>query len=247
MEVSTSTGTFKIEPGVDLSNRGLLTGDFRGARLEGANLSRTFWKGGALPLNLAGASLKEANLRGARLDYADLSGADLSGSDLTRAGLISTDLTGANLSGASLTNTDFGGANLVGADLSETVAWSNFVAADLEGANLRGTDLSQAKLVQVNLIDVLYDARTVWPDDFDLKTVQEENAEWISDIENHRRFIPTRPWGHDRRPRKKKAAADKAWYAEREKLVARERADRYARLGIARNTNSDAAVGSAAD
>ncbi len=88
-------------------------------------------------INLHGAGLSEATLRGADLSWADLRGADLLGSDLSWADLRGCDLSGAYLSGA-----DLSGADLSGADLRSAV----LRGADLNGANLRGADLTGADL-----------------------------------------------------------------------------------------------------
>ncbi|EKD52406.1 MAG: hypothetical protein ACD_62C00035G0009 [uncultured bacterium] len=82
----------------------ILVGDFRSARLSGADLT------GA---DLTGADLRKAKLTGADLSGAILIGADLSGADLTGA-----DLRNADLRGADLYRTILEGADLTGADLT---------------------------------------------------------------------------------------------------------------------------------
>lgn len=92
---------------------------------------------------LAGAELQGALLGRADLFHADLVGADLRGADLGEALLSAADLGMADLSGANLVRADLTEANLCGADLRE---------ANLLGADLRGA---------------VYDAQTLFPDDFD--------------------------------------------------------------------------------
>jgi len=88
---------------IDLTEANLGRGDFRYAKLDGANLSYT----NLSAANLSGASLRAANLRDARLNDAQLALADLSYADLS----------GADLSGADLTDTNFFRARLDGAKL----------------------------------------------------------------------------------------------------------------------------------
>ncbi len=75
------------------------------------------------PINLAQASLRDADLRHATLIRADLGGASLCGADLSCARLQEADLRNADLSRASFDDADltgalFAGANIGGADLS---------------------------------------------------------------------------------------------------------------------------------
>jgi uncharacterized protein YjbI with pentapeptide repeats len=84
----------------------------------------------AIPENLYGANLREADLRWANLREADLREADLYGADLR----------GANLRWANLYEADLRGADLRGANLYR----ADLYGADLRGANLRGADLRGA-------------------------------------------------------------------------------------------------------
>lgn len=92
---------------------------------------------------MAGADLRDADLRRSNLRYADLTGADLRRSNLTRSNLRYADLMGADLRYANLT-----GADLTGADLRD----ANLTRSNLRGADLRGAVANDA---------------TVWPDGFD--------------------------------------------------------------------------------
>ena len=111
-----------------------------------------------LIVDLGGADLSNAALRGAILHKADLSESDLSGANLSKA-----DLSGANLSKADLRIADLGGANLRGADMRGALLYEanmrgadlnrrtnldkvDFSEVDLRGANLGGANLSRANL-----------------------------------------------------------------------------------------------------
>jgi uncharacterized protein YjbI with pentapeptide repeats len=94
----------------------------------------------AREIDLAGASLRGANLDGVNLTRANLTGADLNEADLTGACLIRADLNEANLTGADLT-----GANLTEARL---------IGANLAGANLTGANLHGAYIIEANLFEV---------------------------------------------------------------------------------------------
>lgn len=115
----------------------------RGADLRGAFLSEANLKGA----DLRRTFLSEANLSGADLRGAILSGAILWGANLKGAGLSLAFLRGAILSGANLGQADLWEANLSGANLSEAnlsgaILWE----ADLIEANLSGANLSGAKV-----------------------------------------------------------------------------------------------------
>jgi len=102
---------------------------------------------GEILINLCGADLREADLRGANLygvdlREANLRGANLSGVDLRETDLRGTDLRETDLYGANLYGVDLRGANLSGVDLR---------GADLRGANLYGANLSGADLREAYL------------------------------------------------------------------------------------------------
>jgi tetratricopeptide (TPR) repeat protein len=85
-------------PNCELSNAGLVMGDFSGAKLNGANL--------------VGANLSRANLMGADLRGANLTGASFYGADLRGADLRGANITGADLRSAYLQNANVAGLNL---------------------------------------------------------------------------------------------------------------------------------------
>lgn len=98
------------------------------------------------PIDLAGADLREANLRGAALDVADLRGADLTGAELNHA-----KIRWANLDKAVVAH-----ANLYGATLNQST---------LKAANLASTSLQRAELLGVDLTGAnLADALFMWAD-----------------------------------------------------------------------------------
>jgi uncharacterized protein YjbI with pentapeptide repeats len=124
--------------------------------LKGANLIEANLRGAILipehlidlsGANLNGANLIEANLSRTNLGGANLTGANLCGADLSRAHLMGAYLMDANLSGANL-----GVAHLMGAHLMEAnLSGANLGGAILVGANLSGTDLGGANLTGANL------------------------------------------------------------------------------------------------
>jgi uncharacterized protein YjbI with pentapeptide repeats len=138
----------------------------RKINLSGADLSFADLRGAKLSdVNLSGANLSGAKLRGAELWGVNLSSADLSSADLSRAVLWSAvlnnaDLMGAKLSSALLTNAKLSSAKLIGAHLSSAVLRvANLRGADLRGADLSSTDLSFADLRGANLSEAsLFDA-----------------------------------------------------------------------------------------
>ena len=93
-------------------------------------------------LNLNGAYLQEANLKGANLKNTNLSGAELYKANLSMA-----NLNKANLYNANLVKTDMTKANLQESKLRR----SYLTRANLSGADLRRADLSEAYLHETNL------------------------------------------------------------------------------------------------
>src|SRR6266480_2430355 len=86
------------------------------------------------------------DLHGADLGNADLRGAYLHGVDLSEA-----DLNGANLCAAILSEADLNGANLMSADLSGFYLMSELSDPVLMGTNLSRANLCRADLEQANL------------------------------------------------------------------------------------------------
>ncbi|OEJ23532.1 hypothetical protein AR457_02465 [Streptomyces agglomeratus] len=97
-------------------------------------------------INLSGARLEGADLRGARLDFAELYDTHLEHALLNRAGLWGTNLSHAHLEHADLANTRLPDANLSGAFLT--------------GTNLWGADLSKTKELTVEQVVAARPART---------------------------------------------------------------------------------------
>lgn len=98
-------------------------------------------------IDLSGADLSDANLRGCTLWGADLTGADLSGADLRQA-----PLWGMDLDGADLTNARFDNARLEFAaswDQAATLQ-TTMRAATIAGASFVGTAVSLDELVLTN-------------------------------------------------------------------------------------------------
>jgi uncharacterized protein YjbI with pentapeptide repeats len=98
------------------------------------------------PVRLAGANLRDADLRGAKLILADLAGADLNLADLSGAELSRSHLEFANLADARLTGSKLFHAILVGADLRGAhLEGADFSNARLDGANFAGAHLEAAE------------------------------------------------------------------------------------------------------
>ena len=135
--------------GANLSAAFLASGlDLRGARMEGANLSRARME----RADLRGARMERADLRGARMERADLSGARMEGAGLIGARMEGADLSGARMEGANLSRARMEGAGLSGA----RIEGADLSGARMEGANLRwarieGADLSRARMEGANL------------------------------------------------------------------------------------------------
>lgn len=110
--------------------------DLRGARLEGADLSRLDLRGACLDgARLMGASLLHTDLRGASLENADLSRAVMTGARLERASLAGARLVSAHLEHAVLTHAVLSGADVRNACLYRT----GFEGADLRTARFSRT------------------------------------------------------------------------------------------------------------
>ncbi|TRU02617.1 pentapeptide repeat-containing protein [Microcystis aeruginosa] len=122
--------------------------DLSGAILRGADLRGAFLS----EANLKGADLRRAFLSEANLSGADLSEANLSGADLRGAILSGAILWGANLKGAGLSLAFLRGAILSGANLGQADLWeANLSGANLSEANLSGAILWEADLIEANL------------------------------------------------------------------------------------------------
>lgn len=126
----------------------LYEANLAGASLRGANLSKVNF-GGA---TLASADLQEANLLGAALVEADLRETNLHKADLGFADLTFADLNIARLTSARLWKADLTATRLVGADLSATnLTMAMLRETDFTGANLSEAILDYAILVETNL------------------------------------------------------------------------------------------------
>jgi uncharacterized protein YjbI with pentapeptide repeats len=140
--------------------------NLQAAELEHANLKGAFLFGANLQeaqldrANLQGANLYEARLQNARLSGARLHNANLFRADLRRATLTHAGLNGATMGGTDLTGADLTGANLQGAILGG----ANLHRAVLVGTDLRRANLEGANLLDVDLLDAVFDVNTILPD-----------------------------------------------------------------------------------
>lgn len=102
-------------------------------------------------LDLAGAHLEKADLRGVQL-----SGAALAQSRLAEADFSGADLSGTHLAGAFLTRTNLSKATLATADMRWAhLTEARLTEAHLEMANLQWTDLRKAELARASLFGTL--------------------------------------------------------------------------------------------
>ena len=111
-------------------------------------------------LNLAQASLVEANFRYSQLARTNLKEADLSKANFYGANLSEANLHRANLHQAYLLNTDLQNADLRGANLQG----ANMINAKLKGANLSGADLTNAQVDKEQLKEAKTNWSTLLPD-----------------------------------------------------------------------------------
>lgn len=107
--------------------------------LSGADMFFAELKG----VDLSGANLTQIRCIGANLEGANLSGANLKGAILSGAKLQGANLKGADLTGAELGLTKFSDADLTGAKLHEALLSS----ANLSGANMTNADLTNAVII----------------------------------------------------------------------------------------------------
>lgn len=125
---------------LDISQQKFDMLDLYGANLQHAELRGVsgWW------LMLGVAQLRWANLEGATLRGANLKGANLEGANLEGANLFGANLEGADLKVADLRKANFEEANLKRANLlGASLAGANLAGALLEGANLKGTKKSK--------------------------------------------------------------------------------------------------------
>lgn len=131
--------------------------------------------------NFIGASMVNADLRGADFSLARFEGANLSFARLQGANFRGANLRGAKLERASLGGASFRGAKIVGANLkrarlqganfhSANMQGVNLFRAGLEGANLglvdlRGADLGRAKLAGAYLFKANLNGTDLWRTD----------------------------------------------------------------------------------
>jgi uncharacterized protein YjbI with pentapeptide repeats len=103
-------------------------------------------------IDLIGANLRRADLRGAKFNMTDLSGADLREADLREAKFNRADLSGADLSRANLRDCELSQANLNKADLFQAyLDRTKLTEACLNGASLFQASLTVASLSEAQL------------------------------------------------------------------------------------------------
>ncbi len=130
----------KLNEGVTEWNRWRKFESKREVDLSGANLCMAHLKGAALySLNLSGANLTSAKLHGADFSYTNLEGANLVNAKLDNAEFSGSILRRAQLSHSHLQRTRFIRANLDGADLSDAIL-QNTIFSDTNLGSAIGLD-----------------------------------------------------------------------------------------------------------
>ncbi len=129
--------------GADMRGAHMFQGQFRGAKMDGVDLSNA----------RVASDLTKASLKGAKFVSADL-GADMRNQSmgLMRGILKSADLEGADFTGANLSRVDLEFATLKGANLSNANMMSaQLGGADLTGANVKGANFNKADVSSTTL------------------------------------------------------------------------------------------------
>lgn len=177
-----------------LYETGLITQGVGVIFLAEADLQQVYLNGAFMvEAHLAGTNMERASMEDAHLEWARLGDANLAGAEMARVYLVAAHLGGTILTGARLPGAQALGANLAGADLSEAdltganLQWAflatsnlqgtNLARANLAGSELKGANLAHANLAGADLQDThltwtrlrgaIYDAKTVWPEEFD--------------------------------------------------------------------------------
>ncbi|MEL6421469.1 MAG: pentapeptide repeat-containing protein [Pseudomonadota bacterium] len=148
---------------VQFSNADLTAADFSGADLRRARLTNEVNLYGAeLPgANLRGAYLGGVNLHGANLSNAKLQGAYMAWVNAFAADLSNAELDGAYMNGAQLQGANLDNASMLGTDLSSATIWASqppspfvFRLARVDGVNftaLSGSDVAALREVRDSL------------------------------------------------------------------------------------------------
>ncbi len=119
---------------------------------------------------LVGLNAAKAHLPGVKLPNSRLAKANLSETDLVEADLSEATLTRANLQGANLNDADLRGAFMYGVNLRNAhLEETKLENANLSGANLLNTDLGTAIFKKIDLTYAVYDAKTRFPPNVNLK------------------------------------------------------------------------------
>jgi Pentapeptide repeats (8 copies) len=132
-------------------------------------------------VDLSGAYLTNADLRGADFWRANLVGAWFTDASLAGARFVRADLSWAFLAGADLANANFAAANLFHATLRDVdLRDANLNGANLRNANLRGADLTGASLDFDPDLTAAILTDVKWPDSAPVP------SKWIRDPDSHR-------------------------------------------------------------
>lgn len=144
--------------------------DFKGAHMNGINLSKVHMEG----VNLQDAHLGNANLRETHMEGANL---------------MFTHLEGANLLLAHLEGADFSLAHLEGTTLSfAQLEGAKIYIAHMEGASLEGTNLKSANLMETHLEKARFINTNLKGADFSRAIVDSETLVWTNKIDCNTKF-----------------------------------------------------------
>lgn len=118
-------------------------------------------------VDLSEIDLSNIKISGANLSRVDLSGSDLSKTEIEDIDFSYSDLSSVNFSNSTITDTNFVEAVIEGSLLhNSSVISGDFTEVDFNGVNVCGTDFTGADLsLSKNLMQSVYDAGTVWPEE----------------------------------------------------------------------------------
>ncbi len=108
-------------------------------------------------IKILGANFSKTDLSGSDFSQSEIEDIDFSGSDLSSVNFSHSTITGSNFVETSIEGSLFNNAGIISGDFSEV----NFNGVNICGTDFTGVDLS----LSINLMQSIYDADTVWPDE----------------------------------------------------------------------------------
>lgn len=149
----------------ELTNKDELIQLLRNGEIEKFNVKRPFSEESVL--DLSESDLNNLSLVGANLSRVDLTGSDLSNSELESIDFNYSDLSSVNFSHTQITESNFVETVLEGSLFNNScVVKTEFTEVDFSGINTCGANFAEADLsLAQNLMQAVYDAETVWPEE----------------------------------------------------------------------------------